>query len=294
MNTVLLGLGAASAAFGFVFAFFVKVEEMLRGETKTSLSSWLMNKQPKNYDTSSGVAQFNRMLDDVCGKKYFSARSILVSFSISSFLVVLLFVVFNAAGSKQLSYDAIGRRNQDIYFYAGLFLINLVADFISLAKTRFIVRLLIKKHGSPKSLYMFIDLLLGTAVYLLVCFTFLLPVALYFLFSGWHTDWSRAVIGALTVPAQMIIGEVRDLINADNHISRINPLHVLIMASSVASLWYFIYVSAAKTIRFAGIGGFINRHIDVEKHPLWLIGIFAGLFTATGSFILTIAGIITK
>lgn len=118
---------ASSVIAGFFASTTFIATQYLTKEKKENLNLWLMGAQtPKQWG-----ANFNALFEAVFGKEILSLRFFLVS---AIFSLLWALAIWLMMGSQNFYADRLGFRPTFIYVISGAIAVNIIADYVSIAK----------------------------------------------------------------------------------------------------------------------------------------------------------------
>ena len=162
---------AGVVLFGTVWGFFKGVESVLTDDTKLEIAVWLLDRKKLSPRFQGWPDTFGKVFDRVFGKKHLSWRCFLRSAIVSCITLVLGVLFFYSPVSyvKMLAdrrvYVLLG------YTALGAIVVNVVPDYLSLLKTRFLIGRISTLPWLPTFGILFIDAL-GTIVALYLGYAF--------------------------------------------------------------------------------------------------------------------------
>lgn len=162
MTTFLTFITATIAFFGFL-------NNSIKPEVRNRISRWLQNlKQTKHND--NWPKQFIEVFDTVFTKKHFSFLCFFRSCLMSIIWILVLTLVWYLIHPQQIK-DFINDKEFEqrvLLLLPGVILVNLLADYISLLETRYMLKYLSKGYTKKRLLFtLLLDLVL-TAIILIV------------------------------------------------------------------------------------------------------------------------------
>lgn len=237
------------------------VNGYITGGTLVSLS----NKERKEESPSQ---QFDSLLDEFFGRKHLSWKCFIRSFIISSLVVIILATIAFAIS-----------KNVDKYFFAMIIVLspftNILPDYVSLLESRIIINYIGKnKNIMLKCFYFLLDM-----VFSLTIFTIGLIVAFF------TVDFNNDIMNKTQVSTIEylydtfwdILRLMGEAISFENNI-----LAVYLYSTFTTSIWVWLYVISAMSIRFSsGVKTMIGylSFLDLKDQPIKVIGVVASIFT---------------
>ena len=257
-------LAAGAVLAGLVWKFFERVEAVLTDQTKLEIAVWLLGVRTEKM-VNPWPETFARLFDRVFGTKHLSWVCFFRSCfcSISLFTIALLYAVRNWHGS---GWGDIAISASTTLLIPAL-LLMLAADYVSLLKSRLIIRLMLKRTGA------------------------IWRAALIVLDGALTSIWSfgTVVYYIMAVPPWVLAGYYVG-VAAQGHPIPVNQLphdsiwEPFFYPAFFTSVWIWLYAGSGfllKAARDFDIGfDWFNRKFDIEKHPLQSIGLVAGAIVA--------------
>ncbi len=148
-------LAAAFAIYificGFVWAVFVRLEPLLKKDTRDQIASWVRGSQQRDAD-NRWPATFSIVFDRVFTKKHLSWscfwRSCVASLLAVVVMTAILYMVNSQVGDRLVENPGI---LVGVGMLTGIF--NLFPDYLSLLETRFVLRRMAKGGGGVFKLF---------------------------------------------------------------------------------------------------------------------------------------------
>jgi hypothetical protein len=261
-------LAAGGALSGLVWKFFERVENVLTTPTKLEIARWLMSGE-KRAQGLEGVAQnwpttFAKVFDQVFGEKHLTWRCFSRSCLVSVCGVTLMFFLWGFAHPNQFVDYFRLNPHPVIEFVLPLLIVSVIPDYISLLKSRLLIKVMGK--GTP------------LAVAPLILLDFVVAVSLAI---GGYLLYDYAFISP-----EHRIDDLRILREAPTLSSRrgMAPLSAVLYPALFTTVWVTLYGLSGLLLRFTKrIGpwlGWFNRCFDIERKPLQSIGLVAGALVA--------------
>lgn len=247
-------LWAAGLAAG-VFALMTLADDLLALERKETIALWLMGVE--NEETWG--RSFCAFMDALFGAKPLSLQCILRSAAASLLAVALIWLLMGMGGAIQL------RLQSDLSLGGVLVLalaVNLIADYVSLIETRYVLDWLSKKRSLSFQVLIIISDLLFSALIIWLAIWLFINSPLY---SGDAQSFAE-ILGIFSI------------------------FSVLFYSTFLTSVWSWAYVASTWVLR-----GFnrwrLDDVFDVAHKPLRVLGLVAAATVFCGS--LTVAAVLT-
>jgi hypothetical protein len=269
---------AGGALAGIVWKFFERVENVLSDQTKHEIARWLRVKNVESGLVLERVEPwpetFAKVFDRVFGTKHLSwkcfRRSAVTSYFtlvLGTFTVVVRPVFVQESSSKYTAAYSFFPLITNIAW--GTFLVNVLPDYLSLLKTRFLIGRIQRLSSFVVFGVLLIDILVTiilSGLGLLLCFTLpLISTPDTYLFN---------LLRRLLFGSHLIVGNLAEVTGG---MSVLVPI-------LFTSIWIWLYASSGfilKAARRFDIGfDWFNRKFDIEKKPLQSIGLVAGCLVA--------------
>jgi hypothetical protein len=272
-------LVAGGVLAGFVWKLFDKWATVASEEDQIRVWMWLADRNTTGF--IQRWQTFDKLFDAVFGPRHLSVRCFVCSAIASMFATLVAFVIAVSTdtsfilmpdGKTLIPQSAwITFRMKDAIILLVVLAFTVIPDYISLLKTRVIVRWLAKYL--PDKLRV-----LG------LCF--LADLSITTLISVFTLACLSLIVRLPTVENPLAVGyDVGDLDNMASIL--LHPLGSLQLLHEMGlwymfypaywtSVWVALYVSAGFIVK----AEFIKRHFDIEKKPLQSIGLVAGALVA--------------
>lgn len=278
-------LAAGGVLAGIVWKSFERVEAVLNDTTKLEIAVWLVG---VNVGQKLGTwpETFVAVFDRVFGRNHLSFRCFWRSSLASILGVVLISFSMWLINPRLLETLWLLARNDPKSWILGIFVANILPDYISLLETRFILSLMHRVSLSTRFLY-------APSMLCLLIFdiVFTYGVALTARHFG-----SLLVIFApkyIYIGSPSITAELDSILN-DTLLYALNAASWLwLYPAFFTSVWLWLYAGSGfllKAARRFDLGfDLFNRTFDIEKKPLSSIGLVAGALVAVAYWGFTIA-----
>ena len=243
-------------------AFFTKVENYVSDDVKKQLGLWLKreNLEADNFKLARLISEtLTRFFGDNHWSPNCFLRTAVVSLIVMS-LVTLLGRSFNSSVAFMV------RENLRV-LGVGFIVFVLFADYISIGKTRFLLKKMETTLGVGRLLsFAFLDVVISLA--LVFAFLFIFQIALM-LFVPRH-DW-LIVVDSMQASLQGLL-----LPFGSNHPDA--WFGVFIYSTFLTSIWASLFALSVATIRFLSradrFRSVVMKYLRVEQYPLTIIGFF--------------------
>lgn len=269
-------LGIYAAICGLLWAGFVRLEGLLKEDTREGIGKWVRGAELTDRK-ERWPATFVAVFDRVFGEKHLSWQCFWRSCVASALAVVVITVAgiaLNATFEQKVGQDVLVS-----LIFIGLMgaLVNLFPDYISLLETRFVIRCMSGRqdarydesldkpqnpHGQAGALrllgWLIFDAIITLAI---IVMAILVP---FFLFSSTPTvsSFVQLVMGGLGLP----FGGSEDSIG----------LGVFIYSTFFTSVWVWLYAFSGIAVRLVyrvkRIRAFLDTHLDLANRPMSVMG----------------------
>lgn len=255
-------VAAGSVLFGTIWTFFERVESLLTDKTKLEIAVWLVGVKV-GEKIKPWPETFAKMFDRVFGVKHLSWncfwRSCLLS-CVVQFVTCLL------------SFE---RDSDWSFIFLSALVINIVPDYLSLLKTRYMIGRLANMSLTYRR-GLILDFVTSVGIFVLwaiVIYGIALGVTLL--------DQPGASSGFASY--RIIRGAIAAVVTSVFLVPYSYGLVILIPLLAT-SIWIWLYVGSGLVIKFArrfDIGfQWFNSKFDIENKPLQSIGLVAGVLVA--------------
>ncbi len=241
---------------GFVWAGFVRLETLLKEDTRKNIASWVRGS--KHGDTDSRwPATFGVVFDRVFTKKHLSWGCFWRSCVASVLAVVLMTAILSVVNSSVR--NELWRDPKVIVGIGlGAVVINLLPDYLSLLETRFVLRWMAK--GGAGAFKLFGWLIFDAVVTLGIFTTAVLALVLFF--RGDPVD-----VVEFIVPALWSIFGVQNVFALWG---------IFLYSTFFTSVWVWLYAFSGIAVRLVyrakRIQTFVDKYFDVATRPLSVMG----------------------
>ena len=266
---VLVFLGSYLSITGSIYGLFDKAGKVIDPESKKAVTGWLKNLDllEKNWPL-----MFVVLFDRVFTEKHLSWRCFRRS-SVASFAAVVMITLVVLTVDASIIED--GLVNEDIVFFIAVvvfvtLILNLLPDYLSLYETRFVLGFMAKSDGGLRTTAL---LVFDLAATMLISFVvgFVVMMGLFLLIMGdpyTFTEMAEAFWQGLTFSGN----------NASTGI--------FIYSTFLTSVWLWLYALSGflvKAISRSRKGlQFLQRHLNLEEHPLRSMGFVLMLLVTVG------------
>jgi hypothetical protein len=275
-------IAAGGVLAGIVWKFFEKVEAVLTENTKLEIAVWLIGldfrKRAANWPST-----FAKIFDRVFGENHFSWKCFLRS-CLASYASFIITVVLSGRQLRPLARNLFIRGGPQFFpfFLVNSMLGNLLPDYVSLYKSRYIVGVMSKTKNLLAQMGLFVGDIVLTCVVGLVAVT--IGTSVHW-FLGWELSDNARVIG-MSGYLQMVKAIPDTVLHAVTTRSGMTyGVGVLFFYpaffTSIWALMYFVAGVFIVSLRRFDIGfQWFNRKFDIEHKPLSSIGLVAGAIVA--------------
>jgi hypothetical protein len=289
VSSIFLGWTALLAGVWFLFE---KSESVASQDTKLRIARWLKGLD-LDVATSTWPATFITLFDGVFGKRHLSWLCFLRSCVASSCVVAMVLLVWAAFNWNSVHIMMkLGARASSVFVVLLTFTtcMSLVPDYVSLLKTRYILRWLKTSRS-----YRWIVTLLALDLLATGC----LALGVYAGMWWGFTVYSRAT-GGQSSPLFLLPLVVNTILTGNFGYLFITPpgyqgtywiddgipFAIWFIAAFFTSMWAALYALSVAAVRMAhafGIGISAFRHLlDIEKRPVSSLGWVAMLLVSIG------------
>jgi hypothetical protein len=256
-------LAAAFAIYificGFVWAVFVRLEPLLKDDTREKIATWVSGSKHGDAD-NRWPATFGVVFDRVFTEKHLSWgcfwRSCVASLLAVVLMTAILFVVNSSV--RNLPWGD-PKAILGIGVIAGM--LNLLPDYLSLLETRFVLRRMAKGGAGAFKL---LGWLIFDAVVTLGIFT----TALLLLLGLTVSEDPVEVVVYTIVPSLLSIFGVQNVFALWG---------IFLYSTFFISVWVWLYAFSGIAVRLVyrakGIQTFVDKHLDVTTRPLSVMGV---------------------
>jgi hypothetical protein len=285
-NSLLASI-AAHLAFGFIVLFygiqkfFEEVEKKLSADTKLEISVWLLDAHP-TQSIKALYFTFPRIFNRIFGEKHLSWKCFWRSWIAScamSLIVIIGETLFRGLYPLQLK----GIRHLAA-FTVGALVGNILPDYLSLWKTRYLLNLSVLKGNLCFNIYSLLaDILLS--IPFAIC-GLAMTMVFGYLTLGLLPDYDATY----SISSYFRMPDRTSFAYKENTLLSVSTVAVALIPALFARLWLILYVASGLTLTAArnldmGFAWF-NRRFDIENHPLQCIGLVAGAISALGYWLL--------
>ncbi|HEV2499430.1 MAG TPA: hypothetical protein VGY31_07630 [Terriglobia bacterium] len=247
--------------------FFKEVEDKLAAGTKEKITAWLLNVKISEA-FRSWKDTFPEIFDRVFGANHVSWKC----FARSSFMSVLIALAVSILTLRLQAVRFTG------FFFVTIVMLcsNLLPDYASLLKSRYLIKLSRNWSTGASLLLFFIDLcgsyLCAVAAYYLG-FEILINAAKLCAFFGKYTHSIPVLFGVLGLALKMVMVY-----------GFVSPRYLWLYPAFWVPLWLLLYVCSGfllkGSITFELGMRWINRTLDIKMKPLQSIGLVSGFIIA--------------
>ena len=272
--------GVGIGLFYGVTKFFDTVGDRLTDDARLQIALWLVGRKKFQPKVEPWQDTFAEVFDRIFGRKHFSwkcfSRSALTSLVLALSCAVIVLVNEHAG----IAHGFIANVEVLILILPFLIISNVIPDYVSLLKTRKLLKLMARRrYLIVWVLFIVVDLYVTIGI-AFIGNSIMNVIARPMEFARRMRIVSSAVISFLTAPSRMFF-IIEDEWRWENGLS---IAFVTILPALFTSIWLWLYaVSGAllKAARRFDIGfDWFNRHFDIEKKPLQSIGLVAGTLVA--------------
>ncbi len=252
---------------GFVWAGFVRLEPLLKEDTRDKIANWVRGSKHGDAD-NRWPATFAVVFDRVFTEKHLSWgcfwRSCVASLLAVVVMTAVLWVVNSQVRDRLVENPGI---LVGVGMLTGIF--NLFPDYLSLLETRFVLRRMAKGGGGVFKLFgwLIFDAVVTLGIFVAVFLAFfvvaessLLPLMVEFIAAGLLSIFGVQKEGAL--------------------------FGIFVYSTFFTSVWVWLYAFSGIAVRLVyrakRIQTFVDKHFDVATRPLSVMGVvLIVMFTIT-------------
>ncbi len=242
---------------GFVWAVFVRLEPLLKDDTREKIASWVRGSKHGDAD-NLWPATFGVVFDRVFTEKHLSWGCFWRSCVASLLAVVLMTAILFVVNSSVRNF-LWGDPKVILSIGIGAGILNLLPDYLSLLETRLVLRWMAK--GGAGTFKLFGWLVFDAVVTLGIFTTVFLAIDLAF-----GTDPVDVLVDSI-VPGLLSIFSVQGM-NA--------VAGIWLYSTFFTSVWVWLYVFSGIAVRLVyrakRIQTFVDKHLDVATRPLSVMG----------------------
>jgi hypothetical protein len=258
MPNFLLYVGSWLAVVGGFVTLFEKGGDILRPESRKSISQWL---NQVAVPEPGWPTHFATLFDRVFTGKHLSLRCFVRSSGAS----------LAAVGAITLLWLAIAR-DTGVFWESVplsillLALFNLVPDYLSLLETRYAIRIMTRwRSGGVHGLILLADLVASLGIFVILSYV------------GWNVLFTLANSAPPITPAAYL-EMLREAVNIrDDNLMLSVPLY----STLFTSVWAWLFAGSGLAFkvltRSNRVLAFFRRHLNIEEHPTRSIGLLAAL-----------------
>jgi len=282
-------VSGASAAYAFagwigllicVWFLFEKSESVASEETKRLITRWLRNIDPIS-PVSKWQATFVQVFDRLFGQRHFTCRCFARS-SVASFasvgIVTLLWGALRPDEVHAIPYG--GGRLTLAAVLIGTAVLNLIPDFVSLVKTRYLIGWMMPKPTLARSCVGLVCDLIATVLLATMSLWSLLLVRYSKLV--WQGVWTLGV--ALRTTFVLVVILMVTAVPLTNGGGSGIPNGIWLYSMFSPSIWVWLYALSGLIVRLAqglGIGvTTVQGLLDIDRKPITSLGWVAMLLTS--------------
>jgi hypothetical protein len=265
-------------------AFFIFLNESISSEIKKKISRWLRNIKPDRVN-EGWPHHFISIFDTIFTNRHFSIKCFFRSCIASLIAIFILTLVWCLLRNTQIR-DFINDTeffNRALLLIPGIVLINLLADYVSLLETRYLIKLLGNKYSTVK---LWIIIAVDTVLTFVILMAFTIPYFNFIYFRHLAPD----VTSSTTIDYLFSEDVIKTTLNFDVLETGWFSMSPLFYSTFFTSVWLWIYIAAGSLVK---IGYRLRQKLsltltifDIEKKPLYYIG-FVAIFLQTLIYIIS-------
>lgn len=285
---------------GGVITLFWKGDELLSEEARQRLAV-LLKEVSFSKLAREWPDRFIEMFDGIFGKKHFTLscfwRSCVASISIFSILLIIFSAIYKSLAVAMFDnlsnlFDNNGITMEFVIFFA-IIISNVFVDFLSLFETRQIIKLIsIKPTLIRMTAFIILDLILTIIIYsIILFFTVHIFTALHRGFDvpeflGYILDlgaWKAlplGIIGFFSIEPNLSVDSEFTLFGSSS-----------LYTTFFTSFWVWIYILSILVVQISfraePLVKFFQWALNIDKHPIRVIGVVAAGICVTALGILT-------
>ena len=257
MEKLATAFGIYIAICGFVWLVFVRLEPLLKKDTRDKIASWVSGSKHGDAD-NRWPATFAVVFDRVFTEKHLSWGCFWRSCVASLLAVVLMTAILFVVNSSVRNF-LWGDPKMILAIGVGAGILNLLPDYLSLLETRFVLRWMAK--GGAGAFKLFGWLIFDAVVTLGIFTTVVLAFALFL------DDDLVAVVDTIVLYLLSIFGaQGMEAVGG-----------IFLYSTFFTSVWIWLYVFAGIAVRLIyrakRIQTFVDKHLDVATRPLSVMGV---------------------
>jgi len=258
MEKLATAFGIYIAICGFVWLVFVRLEPLLKKDTRDQIANWVSGSKHGDAD-NRWPATFGVVFDRVFTEKHLSWRCFWRS-CVASYLavVVMTAVLYMVNSSVREIFD--GMRLQPLLGLGALAgILNLFPDYLSLLETRLVLRRMAKGSAGAFRLFgwLIFDAVVTAGIFTAALLAFVLA------FGGDVKDLVEGISNALL---SLFGGTASG-----------DFVGIFLYSTFFTSVWVWLYVFAGIAVRLIyrakRIQSFVDKHLDVATRPLSVMGV---------------------
>ncbi len=257
-----ISFGIDIGVCGFVWALFVRLEPLLKDDTRKKIASWVRGSKHGDAD-NRWPATFGVVFDRVFTEKHLSWgcfwRSCVASLLAVVLMTAILYVV--NSGFRNLLWEEPGII---LVIGIGAAILNLLPDYLSLLETRFVLRRMAKGGAGPFKL-------LGWLIFDAVVTLGIITTALLLVIVDRRLDQDTQ---ALELLVKIIVDSLMSIFGVQG---RDALGGIFLYSTSFTSVWIWLYAFSGIAVRLVyrakRIQTFVDKHLDVATRPLSVMGV---------------------
>jgi len=280
-------LAAAAGAFASVYGAFAKFDADQSDENRKFTSDWLLGLKADDRQWSNS---FKEIFTSIFGERHFSLKCFFRSVALTAALLACFWVYFFITNYPFPDFPVSHDNPVEMIRFLlptimNTLFIAIVADYLSLWKTRIVLtRLNLFNNGIIAILIVILDALATLVIYAII-FTM---TSAYRYDSIMSIEDEPSFIGYITKTfIQVIVSELWPSLNLDPEFIQTqytDPFRLLYLAPLFTSAWVWVYLLVAYGMRAVNhippLLGVLSKVLDVKSHPVKSIGYIAGLASA--------------
>ena len=254
-----------SLVTGGIWKLFERAEKIIRPERKQLTSQWLESadmERPFRRVANS----FTHAFDAVFGSKHLSFRCFFRSCLASYVLTAVLFLLWSALDPRRMRYFQEHRYYSIMFVVVITAFLNIIPDYISLLKTRYVIGTMQNATPLGMSLLAIIDAA-GSLLISLIAFCSL------DLWLSWRTN---ALGETMSEVVRLFVSGLRFNDGIDLMVGEIPSPGIWLYSTFLVSAWAWLYLISSLILRFAatmgGVWRFVRSWVDIEKQPFMALG----------------------
>ena len=244
---------------GGVWALFDRAETVITPEARSVISRWLKG---LNHEQTTWPSSFANVFDKIFGVRHASFGCFIRSSIASMFATLIIFLIW--AASYPSAFLGVAFDKSNLTWILGLFILNIIPDYLSLLETRWILKLLQQVQSARRAFALLLADLFLTALLGLTLFL-LFVVARHFseFLRGQMLFWLNVTRGGTHLEGMAERSVVPSYL-------------IWFFSTFLTSIWIYLYLSGRLlAVVLSSFGKTITSLLpvfDIDAQPLRFIG----------------------